>query len=267
MSTWNPGTWTMWEKGICTYIYNTHTYQATAVSCDEVTEMTALCPCCSCSPGSSSQKKIPATARPRLCPAPPPSWHRSPHQLPPHRSFRKIWIWGCRSLPIPTGKYQGRALLWWDLNTVIFSRPNSNHSTSKCRHFSVMLINNNFWHILFFLISACILYFHRARCHTDSAPLVWRMASVIKPSLLLSRYIIWTATHLFSFLLLPPFPWYASSVVNILVFVLWLPEQVCVGVSCNSSLLACFSAVDALHINITTSVPLPKISTSNVCLR
>lgn len=125
MSIWSLGTWTMWERS--TYITvqcgALHTYCATAVWGDEVTK-TFLChwfclACCSCSPGSSSQKKIPTTACPSHCLAPPPSWPHSPHPHLSPRSFLKTWIWGCRSPPTPMVKCRGRALLWWDLDTVI----------------------------------------------------------------------------------------------------------------------------------------------------
>lgn len=47
-------------------------------------------PCCPCSPGSSSQKRILTTAWPSLSPAPPPPWHHNTRRHPSPRSSLKI---------------------------------------------------------------------------------------------------------------------------------------------------------------------------------
>lgn len=121
MSTWSPGTWIMWGRRVHEMITSSSLKRNTSHALQEK-PLLLFDGCVSLlllfSPGSSSQRRIRMTAWPSLCRARPLSCRRScPRHLSP-RSFQMIWIWGCRSLPIPTVKCRGPALLWWDFQIV-----------------------------------------------------------------------------------------------------------------------------------------------------
>lgn len=93
MSTWSPESWTMWEREK----EHTNMHSILLLSHSSLKRKTfsthaflmAVSPCCSCSPGSSSQKRILMTAWPSLYLGHPPLWRHNTRQHPSPRSSLK----------------------------------------------------------------------------------------------------------------------------------------------------------------------------------